>query len=137
MGALLVLTAPLAVTLGLSGTLLAVAACVVVMLRTRQYRTGSEVLVGLASGILGLLIDRRRGARRSTRTGSPRSPWCSPAPVRSLLAVTLVPSTPSVRRGRLGDVAEIASLVALRAAAGAGRRPARPGARVSQRVDQA
>ena len=54
-GLLLVLVAPLAVSLGLSGTLLAVVACLVVMLRTRQYRTGHEVLVGLASGILGLL----------------------------------------------------------------------------------
>ena len=42
-GLLLVLIAPLAVSLGLSGTLLAVLACLVVMLRTRQYRTGSAV----------------------------------------------------------------------------------------------
>jgi Flp pilus assembly protein TadB len=50
-GLLLVLIAPLAVSLGLAGTLLALMACVVVMLRTRQYRTGSEVLVGLVSGM--------------------------------------------------------------------------------------
>ena len=54
-GLLLVLVAPLAVSLGLSGTLLAVVSCLVVMLRTRQYRTGQEVLVGLGSGILGLV----------------------------------------------------------------------------------
>ncbi|MFC6345604.1 type VII secretion integral membrane protein EccD, partial [Nocardioides hankookensis] len=54
-GLLLVLIAPLAVSLGLSGAILAVLCCLVVMLRTRQYRTGPEVLVGLVSGIVGLL----------------------------------------------------------------------------------
>ena len=54
-GLLLVLVAPLSVSLGLSGTLLAVVSCLVVMLRTRQYRTGQEVMVGLGSGILGLV----------------------------------------------------------------------------------
>ena len=39
-GLLLVIIAPLAVSLGLAGTLLAVVCCLVVMLRTRQYRTG-------------------------------------------------------------------------------------------------
>ena len=45
-GLLLVIIAPLAVSLGVSGTVLAVMCCLVVMLRTRQYRTGTEVLVG-------------------------------------------------------------------------------------------
>ena len=77
-GLLLVLVAPLAVSLGVTGAVLAVLCCLVVMLRTRQYRTGTEVLVGLVSGILGLRLDRgldalaaprlaahgRRGARR-------------------------------------------------------------------------
>ena len=111
-GLLLVLIAPLAVSLGLSGTLLAVLACLVVMLRTRQYRTGSEVLVGLVSGILGLVSVavamlwlhpdwRPTAAVALAVTGA------------VLLLVTLLPSTPSVRRGRLGDVAETAALVAL------------------------
>ena len=111
-GALLVLTAPLAVTLGLSGTLVAIAACVVVMLRTRQYRTGSEVLVGLASGILGLLTTA--GAVLVVHPDwQPTVAVVLAAAGALLLAATLVPGTPSVRRGRLGDVAEVASLVAL------------------------
>jgi MFS family permease len=54
-GLLLVIVVPLTVMLGLSGVLLAVVASLTVMLRTRQYRTGSEVLVGLVSGVLGLV----------------------------------------------------------------------------------
>ena len=111
-GLLLVIIAPLAVSLGLAGTLLAVVCCLVVMLRTRQYRTGSEVLVGLVSGIAGLLSVaiallwlhpdwRPMAALALAATGA------------VLLAVTLLPSTPSVRRGRLGDLAESVTLLAL------------------------
>ena len=111
-GLLLVLIAPLAVSLGLSGTLLAVLACLVVMLRTRQYRTGSEVLVGLVSGIVGLgsvavsLLWLHPDWR-------PTAAVALAATGAVLLLVTLLPSTPSVRRGRFGDVAETAALVAL------------------------
>lgn len=111
-GLLLVLIAPLAVSLGVSGAVLAVVCCVVVMLRTRQYRTGLEVLVGLVSGIAGLascavsLIwlhpEWRPGAALALAVAG-----------AVLLALTLVPSPPSLRRGRLGDVAETAGLVAL------------------------
>src|SRR3546814_14682210 len=45
----------MAVSLGLSGALIAIAASFVVMLRTRQYRSGSEVLAGLTAGVLGLI----------------------------------------------------------------------------------
>lgn len=111
-GLLLVLVAPLAVSLGLAGTLLTVACCAVVMLRTRQYRTGSEVLAGLVSGILGL------GCAAASLL------WLHPdwrptvavvltAAGAVLLALTLVPSPPSVRRGRLGDVAETLALLIL------------------------
>jgi type VII secretion integral membrane protein EccD len=111
-GLLLVIIAPLAVALGLSGTILAVVACVVVMLRTRQYRTGSEVLVGLVSGIAGLVSVaiavlwlhpdwRPAGAVALAATGA------------VLLAATLLPATPSLRRGRLGDLAESVCLLAL------------------------
>jgi hypothetical protein len=111
-GLLLVLVAPLAVSLGVSGTLLAVVACLVVMLRTRQYRTGAEVLVGLVSGIAGLTVV------------AVALVWLHPAwrPTTAvvlaiagaaILALTLVPSTPSVRRGRVGDVAESVALLAL------------------------
>ncbi len=111
-GLLLVVVAPLAVSLGVSGTLLAVLCCLVVMLRTRQYRTGSEVLVGLVSGIAGLVAVavsmlwlhpdwRPTAAVVLAATGA------------VLLALTMLPSAPSVRRGRLGDVAETVALLAL------------------------
>lgn len=111
-GLLLVMVAPLAVSLGLSGALLAVVCSLVVMFRTRQYRTGSEVLVGLASGIAGLLSVavavlwlhpewRPAAAVTLAATGA------------VLLAVTLLPTTPSLRRGRLGDLTETAALLAL------------------------
>ncbi|GAW50334.1 MULTISPECIES: type VII secretion integral membrane protein EccD [unclassified Nocardioides] len=111
-GLLLVLVAPLSVALGLSGTILAVMCSLVVMLRTRQYRTGSEVLVGLVSGILGLVSVavsmlwlhpdwRPTAAVVLAGTGA------------VLLAVTLLPGSPSVRRGRLGDIAESVALLSL------------------------
>lgn len=111
-GILLVLVAPLAVSLGLSGTLLAVDACLVVMLRTRQYRTGTEVLVGLSSGILGLgsvavsLLWMHPGWR-------PTAAVALAATGAVLLAVTLLPGVPSLRRGRLGDLAETLCLLGL------------------------
>ncbi|RYP87230.1 type VII secretion integral membrane protein EccD [Nocardioides guangzhouensis] len=111
-GALLVLTAPLAVTLGLAGTLIAVASSAVVMLRTRQYRTGSEVMVGLASGILGLVTTA--GAVLVVHPD-----WRATVAVvlaaagALLLTGTFVPGSASVRRGRLADVAEVTALVAL------------------------
>ncbi|MEP9384467.1 type VII secretion integral membrane protein EccD [Nocardioides sp. KR10-350] len=111
-GLLLVLVAPMAVSLGVSGTLLAVAACLVVMLRTRQYRTGSEVLVGLVSGILGLaatavaLLWLHPDWRPTTAV-------VLAAAGGVLLALTLVPTSASIRRGRLGDVAETVGLLAL------------------------
>ena len=111
-GLLLVLVAPLAVSLGLAGTILAVMCCLVVMLRTRQYRTGSEVLVGLVSGILGLgsvavsmllLHPDWRPTTAVVLAGAGAV----------LLAATLLPATPSVRRGRLGDVVESVALLSL------------------------
>jgi type VII secretion integral membrane protein EccD len=111
-GVLLVLVAPLAVSLGVWGTLVAVMSCLVVMLRTRQYRVGSEVLVGLVSGIVGL-------ASVAVSVLWLHPDWRPAAAVvlaaagAVLLALTLLPATPSVRRGRLGDVAETAALVTL------------------------
>ena len=111
-GLLLVLTAPLAVDRGLYGTLLAVMASLVVMLRTRQYRTGSGVLVGLVSGVLGLLVT----------AGSVLVRWEDWRPTVAvvlavtgalLLVATLLPSGPSVRRGRFGDVVETIALLSL------------------------
>jgi type VII secretion integral membrane protein EccD len=111
-GLLLVLVAPLAVSLGLSGTLLAVMCCLVVMLRTRQYRTGSEVLVGLVSGIVGL-VSVAVSMLWLHPEWRPTAAVVLAAAGAVLLAVTLLPATPSVRRGRLGDVAESVALLSL------------------------
>lgn len=111
-GLMLVIVAPLSVMLGLSGTVLAVVASLAVMLRTRQYRTGSEVLVGLGSGVLGL-------AAVAVSLLWVHPEWRPTTAVvlasagAVLLAVTLLPGTPSLRRGRLGDVAESMSLLVL------------------------
>ena len=111
-GLLLVLVAPLAVSLGVTGTLLAVVACLVVMLRTRQYRTGHEVLVGLGSGILGL-VSIGVSLLWMHPEWRPTVAVTLAATGAVLLAVTLVPGTPSLRRGRLGDLAETVALLAL------------------------
>lgn len=111
-GVLIVLVSPLAVSLGVTGTLLAVDACLIVMLRTRQYRTGSEVLVGLTAGIAGL-------AATALAVLALHGDWRPTLAVvlavagAVLLAATLTPSAPSVRRGRLGDVLESTALIAL------------------------
>ncbi|WGL52754.1 type VII secretion integral membrane protein EccD [Nocardioides sp. BP30] len=111
-GVLLVLVAPFAVGLGLWGTLLAVASCAAVMLRTRQYRTGSEVLVGLVLGVVALVVT---GAALLWLHPSwrPTTAVVLAAVGAVVLAGTMLPATPSVRRGRLGDVAESVSLVLL------------------------
>ena len=111
-GLLLVLVAPVAVTLGVTGTLLAVDACVVVMLRTRQYRTGSEVLVGLGSGIAGLAVTA--GAVLALQPDwRPTLAVVLAAAGAVLLVSTMTPAAPSVRRGRAGDVLETVALIAL------------------------
>jgi type VII secretion integral membrane protein EccD len=111
-GLLVVLIAPLAVSLGVAGTLLALVCCLVVMLRTRQYRTGPEVLVGLVSGIAGLvsLAVTMLWLHPDWR---PATAIALAATGAVLLAATLLPSTPSVRRGRLGDLAESVCLLSL------------------------
>lgn len=111
-GLLLVLVAPVAVALGLSGTLLALVCCGVVMLRTRQYRTGSEVLVGLVSGIAGL-ASVAVALLWLQPQWRPTTALVLAVAGGVLLAVTLLPGETSVRRGRLGDVAESVCLLAL------------------------
>jgi len=111
-GLLLFLVAPVAVSRGLSGTLLAVVACLVVMLRTRQYRTGSEVMVGLASGIAGL-VSTAVSVLLLHPDWRPTTAVVLAAAGGVLLASSLVSSAPSVRRGRLGDVVETVALLAL------------------------
>lgn len=111
-GLVVVLVAPVAVSLGVFGAVLAVTCCLVVMLRTRQYRTGAEVLVGLAAGILGLLATAG-AALWMHPDWRPTVAVLLAASGALLLAVTLLPSTPSVRRGRIGDVTEAVALLAL------------------------
>jgi hypothetical protein len=111
-GLLLVLITPLAISLGLFGTLVAVMCCVVLMLRTRQYRIGSEVLVGLVAGVAGLATVAV-SVLWLHPTWRPATAVALAAAGAVLLAVTVLPSTPSVRRGRLGDVAETVALVSL------------------------
>ncbi|GAA4702526.1 type VII secretion integral membrane protein EccD [Nocardioides conyzicola] len=111
-GLLLVLIAPLTVSLGLAGTILAVLCSLVVMLRTRQYRTGPEVMVGLVSGIVGL-VSSAVAALWLHPDWRPTIAVVLAATGAVLLAVTLLPAVPSVRRGRLGDVAESIALLGL------------------------
>lgn len=111
-GLLLVLVAPVAVSRGLFGTLLVVVACLIVMLRTRQYRTGSEVLVGLVSGIVGL-VAVAASVLTMHEAWRPVAAVVLAASGAVLLAVTLLPTTPSVRRGRFGDVVESIALLTL------------------------
>jgi hypothetical protein len=111
-GLLTVLVSPLAVDLGICGTLVVVCACVVLLLRTRQYRVGSEVATGLVCGVAGLVA-----VAVSIIVEHPT--WhvtlalVLAATGAVLLVLTLVPMSPSVRRGRLGDVAEVVALVAM------------------------
>lgn len=111
-GVLIVLVTPFAVGLGAFGTLLVVMCCLAVMLRTRQYRTGSEVLAGLVSGIGGLLA-----VAVSVLLLHPE--WRAASAVALavagavLLVLTLTPPSPSVRRGRIGDVVETVALLSL------------------------
>ncbi len=111
-GTLLVLFAPLAVDRGVFGTMLAAVCCLAVMFRTRQYRTGTEVLAGLVSGILGLVSvtvamllihDTWRAGAAIALAGVGAA----------LLGLTLVPASTSVRRGRMGDVVESLTLLSL------------------------
>lgn len=111
-GALVVLIAPLAVSRGLWGTLLAIVACLILMLRTRQYRTGSEVMMGLGTGILGL-ASVAVSVLALHPDWRPQVAVALAAAGAVLLAVTLVPGTPSVRRGRFGDLAETVALLSL------------------------
>jgi type VII secretion integral membrane protein EccD len=110
-GVLLVLASAPAVSLGLAGTVVSLLACTTVTLRARQYHAHAEVLVGLVSGVLGLLATAASVL------------WLHPSwrPVAAvalevtgavLLTLALRPRAAAVRRG-LGDLAEGAALLAL------------------------
>lgn len=110
-GTVVVLT-PFAVAGGLPGTGLAVSACLVLALRTRHHRVGSEVLVGVASCVLGLLS--------TAATVLWLHPGWQPYVAAAALVAggcALVPGTlgarPSVQRNRLGNLAEFTALASL------------------------
>ncbi len=111
-GILLVLVSPLAVGLGVTGALVVVMSSVALMLRTRQYRVGSEVAVGLVCGVAGLAATAAAALvlQPSWHVGLALVLAVAAA---VLLVSALVPMPPSVRRGRLGDVAELVALVSL------------------------
>jgi len=111
-GILLVLVAPMAVSLGVAGVVVSVLACTVVMLRTRQYRAGAEVLVGLTSGVLGL-VSTALSALWLHPDWRPTAALALALTGAVLLALTLLPQPGSVRRGRLGDMVESVALLAL------------------------
>ncbi|WP_370249287.1 type VII secretion integral membrane protein EccD [Nocardioides sp.] len=111
-GLLLVLATRLAVDRGLAGTLLVVTAAVVLMIRTRQYRTGAEVRVGLLSGIATLAATAASVLLRWP-DWRPATAVVLAAAGALMLAATLVPGAASVRRGRVGDVLETIALLAL------------------------
>ena len=111
-GIIVVLVAPLAVSLGVTGALIAVAGSVVLLLRTRQYRVGSEVVAGLVCGVAGL-ASVCLGVVVEQRTWLPVLAVVLAVAAVGLLLFTLVPRPASVRWGRIGDVAEVTALVAM------------------------
>jgi hypothetical protein len=111
-GVLLIVVAPLAVSLGLAGTVVSVLACGLVMLRIRHHHARAEVLVGLESGVLGLIATAVSVL------------WMHPAwrPAATaalvvtgtlLLVRSLLPRGTFVRWGRLVGVAESVALLGL------------------------
>jgi hypothetical protein len=82
------------------------------MLRTRQYRTGPQVLVGLGSGVLGL-VSTALSALWLHPDWRPAAAVALAVTGAVLLSLTLLPSPGSVRRGRLGDLVETVALLGL------------------------
>lgn len=111
-GAVLMFAAPWAVTLGVAGTLVPVLASVIVTLRTCQYRAGTEVLVGLCSGGLGLI-----STVVSVLYLHPGWRWVAALVLEVSGVVMLVMSHPrrrtSIRRAHAGRIVESVALLLL------------------------
>lgn len=111
-GLLLLLTAPLAVTRGLTGALVVVCVSLALLVRTRQFRSGAEVAVGIVSAGSGLAA-----LALSVLVLQPQ--WrlglviALVVVAAGTLVATLVPTDSSVRRGRTAEVIELAALVAM------------------------
>jgi type VII secretion integral membrane protein EccD len=115
-GVLLVGLAPFAVSLGMVGAAVPVLGCAVVMLRTRRYRSELDVLVGLVSGVLGLLSTATSVLVLDAHWRMPTAVVVAAAGVVMLgrtLLQNLRPSPVDPRPGRVGDWVESASVVAL------------------------
>jgi type VII secretion integral membrane protein EccD len=111
-GLLLVGIAPVEVSLGLSGTALAVGSCLIVMLRVRQHRARTQVLVGLVAGIAGVSSVAISLIFLHPAWG-PLTAGTLLATGAALLAVTLLPASPSARWGRACDLVESVTMLAL------------------------
>lgn len=111
-GLLLVLVAPLAVRLGVGGTLFGVDCCLVVLLRTRQIRAAGEVRAGLLSGLAGLL-SVTVAVLVLQPDWRPTTAVVLAAAGALLLVSTMVPSAPPLGRALLGDRVETVALVSL------------------------
>lgn len=111
-GAVLAFTAPLAVTLGLTGAIAVALAGAVLLIRTRLFRSGTEVGVGLLSGSAVLLstavsvVVLQPGWR-------PGLIIVLTVAAAATLVGTLVPSDATVARGRRAEIVEVIALVAL------------------------
>lgn len=111
-GLLLVLVAPMGVSLGLTGALVAVCVSVALLVRTRQYRSGTEVLCGLLAAGGGLLSVTLTTliTRPEWRLGLVIALTLLAA---GTLVATLVPSDENVSRGRAAEILELVALVAM------------------------
>jgi type VII secretion integral membrane protein EccD len=111
-GLLLVLVAPVAVSLGPAGALVAVLSCGIVLLRSRHHVSLDEVLAGLVSGVLGLL-----SVALSVLWLQPG--WLPVATVvlltagSALLATGPVSEGTAARIGRVADLLESTAVAAL------------------------
>lgn len=111
-GLVLALLVPVAVSLGIAGTALSIVCCAVVALRARQHVVGAQVLVGLLSGLVGLIV--------VGIAATVQHPQWTPVLAVALvvgglggLSILLLPTGPSLRRGWLGDVLESLALISL------------------------
>ena len=111
-GLAVLVLAPVAVSLGAAGALLAGAGCLAVLLGARRHRVAAEAVVATVLGIAGLLA--------TAASALVLHPEWRPATAAALLAggvgvllACAAPGSGSLRRGRLGDLAETTAVLSL------------------------
>jgi ESX secretion system protein EccD len=109
-GLLLVLLAPVAVSCGPVGAAVPSLGCAVVILRTRRYRSALDVLLGVLSGVLGL-VSTVLSLLWLHREWQFLAAIVVAAAGVVLLGQTLWPRTDVRRHGRAGDRIEAAAVV--------------------------